>query len=174
MDVRERLERLNEVLRHRSLVRADGPIAREPKGRKRSAPAVVVHRTHGFNLWIPMLKSGARARGLRVTCGEDAPDQEQFRTLMQKHLESLILSNLSLAKEQIEEFSDMWNTPDLDAIQLKFPVTDWAAQLVDCDSFNKTLQKIGWGYRNPPGRLWEEPCALGEFLAAVWEDADWL
>ena len=93
---------------------------------------------------------------------------------MQKHLESLIWSNLSLAKEQIEVFSDMWNTPDLDAIQLKFPVTDWAAQLVDCDSFNKTLQKIGWGYRNPPGRLWEEPCALGEFLAAVWEDADWL
>lgn len=89
---------------------------------------------------------------------------------MQQHLESLILSNPALAQEQIEEFSDMWQTPDLDAIQLKFSVDEWAAQLVICDHFNRILERIGWGYRNPPQNPLEQPCALGEFIATVWEE----
>ena len=175
MDLKERLARLNEVLKHRSLIRDDGPVAREPKRRKKGAPVLSApRRTHGINLWVPMLKSGARARGLRVISGEDTPNQEQFRVLMRDHLESLIIANPALAQEQIEEFSDMWRTPDLDAIQLKYPLSEWPTQLVVCNSFNRTLEKIGWEYRNPAGRIWEEPCALGEFLAAVWEDADWI
>jgi hypothetical protein len=174
MDLKERLAELNEVLKHRSLIRADGPIKRETKKRKKGTSPTIVHRTRWFSLWVPMLKNGARLRGLRVPSGEDAPDKEQFRLLMQQHLESLILSAPERAQEQIEEFSDMWKTPDLDQIQLKFPVSEWPAQLVICDSFNRTLERIGWGYRNLPQRPWEEPCSLGEFLATVWEDADWI
>ena len=117
-----------------------------------------------------MFKTGARATGLIVPCGEETPDQEQFRVLMRQHLDSLILPNPWESQIDIEDFSDMWECPDLDAIQLKFPVAEWPAQLVACAEFNRTLEKIGWGYRNLPQRPLGEPCTLRAFLATVWAE----
>jgi hypothetical protein len=167
MDTKERLALLNEVLKHRSLIRANLPDMREKK-HKRDATPPGLRRTHGINLWTPMFKTGQRATGLTVPCGEDTPDREQFCVLMRQHMEGMILSNPTDAQMAVEDFSDMWETSDLDAIQLKFPVAEWPAQLVSCDEFNRTLETIGWGYRNPPARPLGEPCSLREFLVAVW------
>ena len=170
MDLKERLARLNEVLKHRSLVAADLPSMKEPKRRKGQPAAPGPHRTRGIDLWIPMLKSGARLRGLAVPSGEETPTQEQFRVLMQRHLEGIFLSNPAQFQEDIEQFADMWATPELDAMQLSFPPAEWPAQLVRCVEFDRTLEKVGWDYRNPPQRPWEYPCTLRQFLATVWAE----
>ena len=172
MDTKERLSLLNEVLKHRSFVRADLPDILEKKGKSKrgSAPPVILHRTHGINLWTPMFKTGYRATGLTVPCGEETPDREQFRVLMRQHLEALILPNPTEAQMAVEDYSDMWPVPDLDEIQLRFPVTEWPAQLTACAEFNRTLEKIGWEYRNRPLRPLGDPCTLRAFLATVWAD----
>jgi hypothetical protein len=166
MDTKEKLAQLNEVLKHRSLIRADLPDMQ--KKQKAAALPTGIRRTHGINLWTPMLKTGARAMGLTVPCGEDTPDQEQFRVLMRQHLEGIILPNPDECQMIVGDFADIWDARGLDAIQLKFHVEQWPAQLVACDDFNRTLETIGWGYRNPPARPLGEPCSLKQFLVAVW------
>lgn len=170
MDTKERLALLNEVLKHRSLIRADLPDMREKK-HKRDATPPGLRRTHGINLWTPMFKTGQRATGLTVPCGEETPDREQFRVLMRQHLEAIILPNQTESEMAVEDYSDMWPVPDLDEIQLKFPITEWPGQLTTCAAFDRTLDKIGWEYRNRPLRPLGDPCTLQAFLATVWIDS---
>lgn len=102
-----------------------------------------------LNTWAPILKENDRPTwSLTVPSGDKPPNQEQYRQLMQEHLDAEIKANPKQAQQDMETMSTSEN-PDISNIRAQYPTPEWAVQLSQCDQMGMLLGRIDWQKENP-------------------------
>ena len=110
-----------------------------------------------LNIWAPILKDSDRpTMSLAVPCGQKAPTREQYPELLQDQIDRLIQQDPKQSRRDLEAMGGVSSNPELSAIPVGCPSSEWAPQILQLDQTAMLLAQIDWQKDNPPRELSEE------------------
>lgn len=124
--------------------------------------------TQQVNTWAPILKDNDEPTlSLLVKCGEQEPDQQQYRELLAQAIHSLVAADKKQARKDIEEISDP-DSPGLSYILAEFQPQEWAVQIMLSPPMAMLLRQIDWQKTNPVQKRSDESLpSLQDILAML-------
>jgi hypothetical protein len=110
------------------------------------------------SIWAPIFKGDPEPTMSLAVQANYVPTQNQYRGLLQDHLDKEILADPVKAKEQMRAMGETSSqpNPELSAIPVGSQPQQWAAQILQLDQMGMLLSQIDWQKDNPPRELSDE------------------
>jgi hypothetical protein len=110
------------------------------------------------SIWAPIFKGDPEPTMSLAVQANYVPTQNQYRGLLQDHLDKEILADPVKAKDQMRAMGETSSqpNPELSATPVGYPPHQWAAQILQLDQMGMLLSQIDWQKDNPPRELSDE------------------